>query len=142
EDFLRQQFRARQLDEVERAAHLLQAAYRLLQQAAVLALRDELFQMVFCLGHCREEFLSDQVERCHSSHSTASPCRRFIYVSRQTPAPACSCEPPWRSAGRPTAASRRSRSRCIPGHRPRDGHACSESFPWCREWRWATWRRS
>ena len=52
--FLRQQLGACQLDQLERAANLLQILHRLLQQAAVHAFSNELLKAGLSLLHDRE----------------------------------------------------------------------------------------
>jgi len=60
--FLREQLGAGQLDEVECAAHLLEVLHGLLQQAAVVAIDDEMLEALLGFFHGGEQFVTYQTE--------------------------------------------------------------------------------
>ncbi|MNY29158.1 hypothetical protein D3C86_1631850 [compost metagenome] len=62
EHFLSEQLGAGQLDQIERAADLMKTFHRLLQQAAVMPLGNEMLEARFGLRHGGEQFVTHQTE--------------------------------------------------------------------------------
>ena len=88
--FLRQQFGACQLDQLEGAAHLLEVFDCLLQQAAVLALGNKMLKAQLGFIHGGEQLIAHQTKGCGSSNHWPStpPARGRAAVGRgQLPAP-------------------------------------------------------
>ena len=84
EQLLGQQFGAGQFDQIERATHLVHGLHRLLQQAAVLTLGNEVLEALFRLFHGGEQFIAHETQRSDSSDHASVRLPRECAVPHQS----------------------------------------------------------